>query len=411
MIKIKINFLTKIFIVMFFTLLFINYNKINAESDLSKYNKELEEVREKEKENSEKLSGIEREISEYNYQIAELDVKMMETTLELADLQDKETKLNETLEKNKEALTDSSKLYESAEKLYTSRLRLVYENGIPNVFDFLLSSKDISDFFNRINVYESLLDYNKNLVTNIKSRKNYIEYVKKDIEKQKLELGQLTADAQKTTQELNKILEDKQKRVKELENSQSNLKADSEELVKRKEDAIKKIDDEIEKAYKAAMRASENGTSTEFTGGNFVWPVPGYNIITTTFGFVYYLVNPNGSPHTGCDIAGTNIFGKPIVAIESGTVIVAGYNAGGYGNYVMIDHGKCTDDGNNYISLYGHASALAVTKGDKVTKGQTIAYVGSTGNSTGPHLHLEIRINGKITDPLVQYPGLTFDIR
>ena len=131
MIKIKINFLTKIFIVMFFTLLFINYNKINAESDLSKYNKELEEVREKEKENSEKLSGIEREISEYNYQIAELDVKMMET------------------------LTDSSKLYESAEKLYTSRLRLVYENGIPNVFDFLLSSKDISDFFNRIKVYES----------------------------------------------------------------------------------------------------------------------------------------------------------------------------------------------------------------------------------------------------------------
>ena len=78
---------------------------------------------------------------------------------------------------------------------------------------------------------------------------------------------------------------------------------------------------------------------------------------------------------------------------------------------VMIDHGKCTQDGNNYITLYGHASALAVQKGDKVTKGQTIAYVGSTGNSTGPHLHFEMRINGKITDPLVQYPSLSFDIR
>ena len=107
-------------------------------------------------------------------------------------------------------------------------------------------------------------------------------------------------------------------------------------------------------------------------------------------------------------MAGSNIFGKPIVAAETGTVIVAGYNAGGYGNYVMIDHGKCTSDGNNYITLYGHASALAVAKGDKVTKGQTIAYVGSTGNSTGPHLHFEMRINGKITDPLKQYPGLSF---
>ena len=77
----------------------------------------------------------------------------------------------------------------------------------------------------------------------------------------------------------------------------------------------------------------------------------------------------------------------------------------------MIDHGKCTDDGNNYISVYGHASALAVSTGDVVEKGQTIAYVGSTGNSTGPHLHLEIRVNGKITDPLVQYPALTFDYR
>ena len=155
---------------------------------------------------------------------------------------------------------------------------------------------------------------------------------------------------------------------------------------------------------------SVDGSATEFTGGNFAWPVPGYNIITTTFGFVYYLVNPNGSPHTGCDIAGANIFGKPIVAAEAGTVIGAGDNAGGYGNYVMIDHGKCTDDNNNYISLYGHASALAVEAGQHVEKGDIVAYVGSTGNSTGPHVHYEMRINGKITDPLIQYPGMKFNI-
>lgn len=413
MLKMKLNILSKILVIVFSFFVFINFSNINAESTLSKYNKELEEVKNKQKENSSKLTGIERELAEYNYEIANLDSKMMEATSDLADLQKKQDDLNNKLKENEDSLQDSSKLYESAEKLYESRIRAVYENGVPNIFEFLLSSKGVIDFLSRVNAYESILEYNKDLVTNIKSKKNYIDYVKKDVERQKAELSQLEEDVNKKIESLNDTLAEKQTVVKELESSQSVLKANSEELVKEREEALKKIDEEIEKAYRAALSANktDNSGSTEFTGGNFAWPVPGYNVITTTFGFVYYLVNPNGSAHTGCDVAGANIFGKPIVAAESGTVIVAGYNAGGYGNYVMIDHGKCTDDGNNYISLYGHASALAVEKGDKVTKGQTIAYVGSTGNSTGPHLHFEIRINGKITDPLVQYPSLTFDYR
>lgn len=413
MLKMKLNILSKILVIVFSVFIFINFGNINAESTLSKYNKELEEVKNKQKENSSKLTGIERELAEYNYEIANLDSKMMEATSDLADLQKKQDDLNNKLKENEDSLQDSSKLYESAEKLYESRIRAVYENGVPNIFEFLFSSKGVIDFLSRVNAYESILEYNKDLVTNIKSKKNYIDYVKKDVERQKAELSQLEEDVNKKIESLNDTLAEKQTVVKELESSQSVLKANSEELVKEREEALKRIDEEIEKAYRAALSANktDNSGSTEFTGGNFAWPVPGYNVITTTFGFVYYLVNPNGSAHTGCDIAGANIFGKPIVAAESGTVIVAGYNAGGYGNYVMIDHGKCTDDGNNYISLYGHASALAVEKGDKVTKGQTIAYVGSTGNSTGPHLHFEIRINGKITDPLVQYPSLTFDYR
>lgn len=394
--------------IIFLEIMILNSSKVNATTNLSEYNKELETVKEQEKQNSEKLSGIEKEISVYNYEIADLDSKMADASEDLADLQNKIDEANKSLQKNENSLQDTSLLYNSAEDLYISRIKAIYENGIPNIFDFLFNSKGIADFLSRINAYESILEYNKNLVTSIKGKKNYISYVKKDIESKKTELEQLKYDAQKVTDELNETLKEKQKKVNDLQNSQSLLKANSEELTKRKEEAIKKIDDEIEKAYRDSLNAQSLGTSTEFTGGNFAWPVPGYNTITTTFGFVYYLVNPNGSPHTGCDVAGSNIFGKPIVAAETGTVIVAGYNAGGYGNYVMIDHGKCTSDGNNYITLYGHASALAVAKGDKVTKGQTIAYVGSTGNSTGPHLHFEMRINGKITDPLKQYPGLSF---
>lgn len=411
MLKVKLNILIKTLVITFFFIAIVISNNVKAQSTLSKYNKELQKVREKEKENASKLTGIERDIAQYNYEIADLDIKMMETTSDLADLQNKKQQLNEKLKENEEALSDTSKLYERAEEKYTERLRAIYENGVPNILEFLFSSRGILDFLAKINAYESVLEYNKDLLTTIKGKKNYINFVKKDVEKQKLEVQQLEEDVEKKVNDLNQTLEKKQKKVKELENSQSILKSNSKELIKQREEAIKKIDEEIEKAYRESLKNNGIANSTEFTGGNFAWPVPGYNVITTTFGFVYYLVNPNGSAHTGCDIAGANIFGKPIVAMESGTVIVAGYNAGGYGNYVMIDHGKCTNDGKSYISLYGHASALAVAKGDKVTKGQTIAYVGSTGNSTGPHLHLELRINGKITDPLVQYPGLTFDYR
>lgn len=409
----KLKYIKKLFLVLFFCLGFTIISNINAESTLSKYNKELQEVKEKEKENISKLTGIQKDIAEYNYEIADLDNKMMEVTSDLADLQIKQEKLSQSIKENEEALKDSSKLYNKVEKTYETMVRTVYENGFPTFFEFLISSKSVAEFLLKIETYENVLTYNRDIVTNAKAKKNYINYVKKNVEKQREEISQLQADAGKKMEKLNKTLEEKQKIMNELQTSQSKLQASAEELTKQKESALKKIDDEIEKAYRASLNGNNkvDGSITEFTGGNFSWPVPGYNIITTTFGFVYYLVNPNGSAHTGCDIAGSEIFGKPIVAAESGTVIVAGYNAGGYGNYVMINHGKCTEDGNNYITLYGHASALAVNTGDVVTKGQTIAYVGSTGNSTGPHLHFEMRINGKITDPLVQYPSLSFDIR
>ena len=105
--------------------------------------------------------------------------------------------------------------------------------------------------------------------------------------------------------------------------------------------------------------------------------------------------------HTGCDISASGIRGKPITAAKAGKVIKAGYSSA-YGNYVTIDHGG------GYATLYAHASSLAVSKNDYVTKGQVIAYVGSTGYSTGPHLHFEIIVNGQYKNPLSYYPNLSF---
>ena len=137
-------------------------------------------------------------------------------------------------------------------------------------------------------------------------------------------------------------------------------------------------------AKESAAPASATGEAS----GSFIWPLPYTHNITSHFEWRW------GRMHQGIDIAGGDDYGQPIVAADGGKVTWSGNDGGGYGNYVMIDHG------NGYITVYGHASELACSTGDYVSQGQTIGYIGSTGNSTGPHLHFEIRLNGDYQDPL-----------
>ena len=138
---------------------------------------------------------------------------------------------------------------------------------------------------------------------------------------------------------------------------------------------------------------SESSSTSSSSGsgsasGSFIWPVSHTHNITS------YMEWRWGRMHNGLDIAGGDDYGQPFMASDGGTVVWSGDDGGGYGNYVMIDHG------NGYMTVYGHASSLACSTGDYVSQGQVIGYVGSTGNSTGPHLHFEIRLNGEYQDPL-----------
>lgn len=134
--------------------------------------------------------------------------------------------------------------------------------------------------------------------------------------------------------------------------------------------------------------SSSTSSSSSYGSGSFIWPVPYTHNITSEFGMRW------GRLHGGIDIAAGGVYGQSIVAADSGTVILAGNQGDGYGNYVIIDHG------NGYKTLYGHMSSVAAYTGQQVAQGEVIGYVGSTGNSTGPHLHFEIRVNDVQTDPL-----------
>lgn len=374
---------------------------------LSNYETELESIKNELKKNNDNLSGVEKKINEYDIEIVELDSKANEYSKKLASIQEKIDGVNEKLEGYEKDLQGASQSYNSAEDVYRTRLRVIYENGIPTIWDILFSSKGVSDFFSRLNVYNSILEYDKSLVSNIKSQKEYIDFVKKDIEVQKLQLDQLKYDLDKSTEALNNTITAKQNKKEELESSKENLQQIKANLEAKQKQAQQKIADEIAR-IEAEARKNQNAGTT-FTGSDFCWPVTGYTTITTRYGEIYNLVVSTGSAHTGCDIAGAGIHGKPIKAIADGVVTTSTYGRYGYGNYVIINHGTNSTNGNRYISLYGHCSSLAVSVGQRVSKGQVIGYVGSTGNSTGPHLHLEVYVNGSRVDPLKFYPAISFN--
>lgn len=382
------------------TLGFLGSKYLSADT-LQDYEKQYEDIKAQQKATADNLTGIDKEIAQDTYDMMDLDGKITQYSVQLASLQKKVDDVNGKLAEQEKALQESAQKYNSAEDIYATRLRVIYENGIPSMLDILFSAQNISDFFSKMNVLTSILDYDKSLVGNMQSQKEYIDYIKSDIEVQKAQLEQLTYDTQKSSQALDDARVAKENKMNQLQSSKEDLKKRAQALMQQEQDMARKIDEEN------ARRANMGGSFS----GQFLWPINAYPIplITTMYNEAYDPWN-TGHPtyHTGTDIAGSGIYGKPILAMESGVVSVAsyGYN-GGYGNYVQIDHGKSRIDGQEYRTLYGHASSLAVTKGQSVTRGQVIGYVGSTGNSTGPHLHVEIRKNNVRGAILDYFKGMT----
>ena len=379
-----------------FTIIFSLYNNIFA-SKIDDLNNQLKNIQAQKQNAKSQLSNVDEQIQQDMYDLSELESNVEEYTVKLQILQAKVDDVNKKLEEYEDALQNSSQKYNSAEELYVTRLRAIYENGVPSVIEILLSSKGISDFFSKMNVYTSILEYDKSLVGNIEGQKEYIDYVKKDVEVQKLQLEQLKYDVEKSTKALADAKTAQENKLEELKSSKTKLEALTKELSNQEKEASAAIATEIK---------NMKNVDTTFDG-QFTWPVPGFNIITARYGVTYSPFG-NVSTHTGTDIAGSGIAGTPILAIESGTVVKAQYGSTGYGNHVIIDHGTNSSDGNNYKSLYGHAVTLNVTKGQKVNRGDVIAYVGSTGYSTGPHLHLEIYKNGARDDAIKYYPNMKF---
>ena len=381
-------------------LMWTSINCISADS-LSDAQQKKQNIQDQITTNNQKISSTESEATEYLKQVDELNKKISEYTNNLSNLEDKVDAVNKKIEEYENDLQNSSQRYSSAEDLYAVRLRSIYENGMPNVIDILFESKGITDFFSKLNVYQSVVEYDKSMVNNIDGEKEYIDNIKSDIEVQKVQLDQLKYDVEKATNTLNDAKSQKQAKVDELNKSKEKLQAVNTVLNKEAESLNSQIAAEIaarEKKKSESSSSSGGSSSIVASNGKFDWPLKGYGKNRITATFPKY---PDGTRHDGIDI-GVPV-GTPVYAAAAGEVVVSKYYLtgnydgsykDGYGNYVMIDHG-------DYYTLYGHLQyKKVVSAGQSVSKGQLIAYTASTGNSTGPHLHFEVRLNGDYVNPL-----------
>lgn len=274
---------------------------------------------------------------------------------------------------------------------FKERLRTMYVNGNEGLAAVLMGSADFYDVLAKMEIVQRISTRDDELIENLNAELNQLNADKAALEATKAEV-----DAQKAELEKNKA--DLSAAYDASTQEEARKKAQLDEYSKNQA-YYDKLEEEIETAIKAEIaRLAKIKT---YVGGSFMWPLPYTEKITSTFSPARTL-NGITKAHKGIDISASGVYGKAIVASNAGTVIVANrnYTPGySYGKYVMIDHGG------GRVTLYGHCSDLAVNVGDTVTQGQTIAYVGSTGDSTGPHLHFEIRINGVATDPLPYLKG------
>ena len=273
---------------------------------------------------------------------------------------------------------------EDARYAFKQRLRAIYMSGgtAASSLTVLMSADNLSDLLAKTELTKSVSAYDKALTNKLIDDVKLIEQKKTEIDKLVEEQKSVKATLDSKKGELNS-------QIKGVNSEISGLQSDINKLLDRK-----KANEQAIKEYEDAIKNAGNVGVDQTHDGQFMWPCPGYRTISSPYGYRKDPFSGARKFHKGIDIWGSGIKGKPIVAAADGIVSLAKYNSGGYGHYVMINHGQAPN-GKWYVTLYAHMTKYIVRAGQTVKKGQTIGYVGTSGASTGYHLHYEVRAGVK----------------
>ncbi len=346
----------------------------------------LESSQAKQAELKGKINDTNSKISANSKEKQKLDAAISEVQSKIDSLNTKINASNQKISAKEAELAQAEQNSREQYDGYMYRAKRMVEKGSVTYLEVLLSSKSFSDLLQRFAVVKQIVKYDSQRLDELRAIEEQIASLKKELEDEKAVLVSLRQD------------ETEQKSSLESKRAQSQAIIDS---LQNDKNALVKALEQQEAAEAAARAEIKRLAEQQTSSGNGKTSVPSNfsgSMIRPTSGPVtspYYMrVHPvigKLRQHTGIDYGSP--YGANIVAAASGTVIVAGYNAGGYGNYVVINHGG------GITTLYAHASSLCVSVGQSVSQGQVIAKVGSTGMSTGPHLHFEVLVNGAHTNP------------
>lgn len=426
---------------------FITGFTAQAEESVSSLKQQLEELENQNQEYQNILDETQKNINEKEEYNEALVGKIEILSEKIGVTHQSIDELNADIDNKQKEIEQGNLDIEEQIQTLCERLRTIYMAGNATDLEIIFGAKDFSDFIDKMQLIKTLSNYDKKLINEVNEKLEIINEQKLQLEDDKTELENQEASLQTDIDDLNVLVEENDAVLKNLYSSS----ADAKDALEILELESKEIDNQIkayyaaqEEAAKAAESAKEsqssenknndnssssqtptesgsnennssggnsggdNSPGDEVTSSGYTWPVPGFYYLSSEWNEDRYTYN-----HGAIDIAGGGIMGARVVAADSGTVAYV-YNGcthnwgkgnaydpygcgGGFGNYVMIDHG------NGKITIYAHLTSVAVSTGQYVSKGQTVGSVGTTGNSTGPHLHFECRLNGVKYNPMIEF--------
>ena len=377
-------------------LFLIQFEGISIAASKSQLQSEQSSLNSKIQEAEQALEEIQSEKSTAMAEVENLIVQISELESEIDELDAQIATLNSQIEEAQANLNQAEEEYNEQEELLNERLVIMYENGETSYLDFLLSSDGLTEFISNYYLISELTEYDTDLLEQIQVKKEEIEEQKSNLENSKTELDTVKAGKQQAQTEIENAKATKDAYVAQLSSEEQETQEELEQFEADK----KAIREELKKIAEQEAESSSNVVTSEPSSSGYIFPVAGCSKSN-----ISNLSYPSYAGHTGVDV-NKGVTGKSVVAVKAGTVVTStalknssgGYRS--YGEYIVINHHDGT------MTLYAHMleGSRTVSAGESVSQGQVIGTVGSTGNSSGTHLHFEVLVNGSPVNPIPYLP-------
>ena len=362
---------------------YVQANNETGNTAVENLQNERNEIQNQMNEANGQLEGVQNDLSENLQQIQKLDERISESEQELNGLNSQIEELQTSMEEVENNLKKVEDAYNSQKKLLDNYLIAVQESDETEYLDVLLSSKSISEFLSSYFLISELASYEMDLLDDMQAKKDEINLSKEKLENDKKSLSDIKANQTKTARVLENTRSVRENLIAKLSDKEKEIQAQIDEYNNRFDEINREI-----------LALAQGSIAAEYIGGELAWPVPGYTRITSKYGMRTHPITGVYKLHTGVDIRAPR--GANFIAANDGIVTKASYNSA-YGNMVIIDHGG------GVSTLYAHGDEILVQAGQTVKRGDPILKVGSTGYSTGPHAHFEVRLNRSCNRPNAIY--------